>query len=248
MSKIVALIRRELAVYFVSPVAYIVLTVYLFVCGGYFWIEVNNAAGFNPQGSRSPFSFAGTFQMISHLALLITPLVTMRLIAEEKNRGTIESLMTAPVGDLQVVVSKFAGALLFFVFLLLPTLAYVGIMRYHEATVDWGATLTGYLGLLLFLALLVSLGLFISSLCDSQMVAAVVTLVVMVMLLGAGVGMMVVKAGSFWWLLLTYVNLPQRTASFSVGVIDTRDLVFFVSGTLFFIFGTTLVLESRRWR
>lgn len=248
MSKILALVRRELTVYFLSPMAYIVLTVYLFVCGGFFWVEVNSAAGLTPQGGRAPLSFAGTFQWISHLALLIAPLVTMRLIAEEKNRGTIESLMTAPVGDAQVAISKFAGALLFFAFLLLPTLAYVGIMRHYDAMVDWGATLTGYLGLLLFIGLLVSIGLFISSLCSSQMVAAVVTLVVMVIMLAVGMVMMMVEPGSFWWVMLTYVNLPQRTASFSVGVIDTRDLVFFLSGTVFFLFGTTLVLESRRWR
>lgn len=242
MIKIVALVRRELSVYFISPVAYIVLTGYLVACGWFFTAGVISAVE-----QKISLVFAGTFEVISYLAIMITPVVTMRLIAEEKNSGTIESLMTAPVSDVQVVISKFIGALTFFTFLLLPTLAYVAIVR-HYAAVDWGATLTGYAGLMLFLAFLVSIGLFISSIAGSQMVAAVVTLILMVGLLMVSIYQSTVDPGSPLWIALTYLDVAQRNAGFARGILDTRDLIFFGFGTAFFLFGSTLVLESRRWR
>jgi ABC-2 type transport system permease protein len=246
VSKTLALIRHELAAYFVTPAAYVVLTVYLVLCGVKFSADVAQAGGLTGEG-HMPLSFAGTFQFISQLAFLITPLVTMRLIAEEKSRGTLEALMTTPVSDLQVVLSKFAGALIFFSFLLMPTLAYVAIVRAY-APLDWTATLTGYAGLLLFLAYLTGIGLFISSLCNSQMVAAVVTLVLMMGLLLVSLFAPGLKPDTWGWALLSALNLAARSGNFALGVVDTRDLVFFGSGILYFLFGTSLVMESRRWR
>jgi ABC-2 type transport system permease protein len=241
-----ALVWKELGVYFVSPMAYIVLTVYLLLSGFFFSNEVFMAAAIGG-GTPHPLEFAATFQFISQLAILITPFVTMRLLAEERSRGTIELLMTAPVSDFQVVASKFLGAQLFFSFLLVPTLIYVAIVRGYTP-VDWGATLTGYLGLLLFIALLVSMGLFISALTSSQLVAAVVTMVLMFCLFLISIFQRLTPPGSALWVTVRILNVAQRSSSFALGIVDTRDLVFFLGGTAFFLFATTLTMESRRWR
>lgn len=248
MSKVAALVRRELGVYFVSPMAYIVLTVYLLLCGVWFSGQVSAAAGIGSGGSgKFPLTFEGTFQFVTLLALLITPLVTMRLIAEERSRGTIELLMTSPVSEFQVVLAKFVGAVLFFSFLLVPTLVYVWIVHRY-GSVDWGATMTGYLGLLLFISFLVSIGLFISSLTSSQMVAAVLTIVLMFALFLVSMMQGMVSRDSWLWIVLAYVNVSARAGSFAMGVIDTRDVVFLGAGTIYFLFASTLTMESRRWR
>ena len=105
MTKVLALVRRELSVYFISPMAYIVLTFYLLMCGVYFWNELNAAAGFGKPPQRAILTFASTFQFISHLAIAITPLVTMRLIAEEKATGTLEEANVLPGKNLYLIAT-----------------------------------------------------------------------------------------------------------------------------------------------
>lgn len=245
MSKIVALTRRELGVYFVSPMAYIILTATLFITGYAF---VGNTI--QQVLRHAPADFEGTFNVISSVMTFITPLVTMRLIAEEKNRGTLETVMTAPVSELQFILSKFCAAMCFFLFLLAPTIVYVFVVyKVSEGgAVDFGAVTMGYVGLILFLAALVSIGMFISSLTSSEVTAGVVTLIVMVLMFMMGNLIAELKDWPRIQKVVAYLWAGGHMENFSRGLLDTRDLVYFASIVTFFLGGTAVVVGSRRWR
>lgn len=241
MVKLYALVRRELSVYFVSPLAYVILTMMLLVTGFWFYFVLE---GMNK--GRVAFTFEPTLNLLVWIVILICPFVTARLIAEEKNRGTLETMMTAPISDLQVVLSKYFAAMTFIGYLLLPTLFFVFLVRGY-ADVDWGAVLTGYLGVFLAAGWIVSIGLFISALCNSQMTAGILTLLLAMGLLILNLvrGMIDVE-----WLqeFMVKINLVNYMSDFMLGILDTRQLVLGLSITAFFLFQTMIVVGSRRWR
>lgn len=240
MGKMLALVRRELGVYFVSPMAYVILTALLLVTGVWFYFNVKV---FND--ARVPFSFAPTLQLLVWLILFICPWVTSRLIAEEKNRGTIETLMTAPVTDLHVVISKYVAAMLFVTYLLLPSIFFVFlVMRY--ADIDWGAVATGYFGVLCAAAWIMSVGLLISSLCSSQVTAGILSLLVALALLLVNFVPQGLPDGTLRSVLQA-VNLVDYLADFQKGVVDTRQLALSGSMVVFFLFLSYLAVGSRRW-
>lgn len=242
MSTFLALVRRELGVYFVSPMAYIILTALLFISGFVF----TGSVVFCVAGSR-PFDYTETVRWTALLNVLVSPLVTMRLIAEEKSRGTIEIVMTSPVTEAQFVLAKFVSALAFLVYLLLPTVGYLAIIsQYGE--VDAGAAACGYAGVVLMGGLVYSVGLFISSLCTNQITAGVLTFVVALMLFMASMVGGALSRETGWGELVEFVDLNANAFDFFRGVVDLGRLAFFVGGTAFFLFLTTRVVESRRWR
>ena len=246
MSTTFALFRRELGVYFVSPMAYIILTCLMIIFGIFFWNGTSIAARMN-----APFVFSESLVSISGLMVFIAPIVTMRLIAEEKNRGTIETLMTAPVTELQVVLAKYAAALAFLLFLLLPTLAHA-ILVSKYGTIDVPEAFSGYLGLFLTTAALFSIGLFVSSVCSSQVTAGVVTFVVIfILLLTAMIAPQIpthTALGSAAHDVVELLNPYRNMTDFTRGIIDTRPLVYFITLIVFFLFLSVRALESRRWR
>lgn len=242
MSTLVALTRRELGVYFVSPMAYIILTVLLFLSGVAF------AASFEGQvQSRTPIDYMPTLMWIAWVLVLTSPLVTMRLLAEEKKSGTLEIVLTAPVTELQFVLAKFASAVLFMVYLLLPTAGYVVIVsRYGE--VDLGAIAGGYLGVLLVVGFVYAIGLFISSLCSNQITSGIIAfMVALILFLGSILGGVVSRAPA-WRETVDVLNLNANLLDFFKGVLDLGRVVFLAGGALFFLFLTVRVVESRRWR
>lgn len=242
MGNLVALARRELGVYFVSPMAYVILTVLLLVSGWWFYSDVESYAQ-----NRIPISYTNTLFIIVWLVILVCPLITMRLIAEEKNRGTIELLMTSPVTELQVVLAKYLAAILFLGYLLLPTVGYaILVSRYGD--VDWGAVGTGYFGVMLAGACIFAVGIFISSLCNSQVTAGIITLMVAFGLVLMGVFASRVPDGTFWKELYMQFYLIGNIQDLLQGVADSRPLIYCGSLITFFIFLTVRVLESRRWR
>lgn len=242
MRNLVALARRELGVYFVSPMAYVILTGLLFVTGLNFYYEVKAFAD-----NRIPISYLGTLSVIVVLVILVCPLVTMRLIAEEKNRGTIELLMTSPVTETQVVLAKYLSALCFLAYLLLPTVGYaILVSRYGD--VDWGAVMTGYAGVMLAGGCIFAIGIFISSLCGSQVTAGIVTLLVSIGLLFIGSYAPRLPEGTFWKDLYNQLYLIGNIQDLLQGVADSRPLLYCASLITFFLFLTVRVLESRRWR
>lgn len=242
MRNLAALLRRELGVYFVSPLAYIILTAILFLAGVGFIGSVQAAVQ-----TQSPGDYLGTLSWIDFVVVLSSSLITMRLIAEEKSRGTLEILLTAPVTEAQVVLAKFGAALILLGYFLLPTVGFAIILARY-GSVDFGQVFCGYLGVMLLGASLYSIGLFISCLCTSQITAGVITFTLAILLVIANIILGSQQVSSIWLRLLDYVSLTSNFGDFMKGVVDTGRLVYLLSLTAFFLFLTTRVLETRRWR
>lgn len=242
MRNFLALTRRELGVYFVSPMAYIILTALLVISGQIF---VDSMAGF--AAAQMPVDYRPTLQWLVVVVVLTSALVTMRLIAEEKNKGTLEIILTAPISDASFVLAKFAAAMVLLAYLLVLTVGYIVIIARY-GPVDVGAVVCGYLGVMLVGGVLYSIGLFISSLCSSQITAGVLTFSVAVLLIMANVISSRLAEQSVWRPLLAYVDLSINFADFLKGVVDRTRLVYLLSVIFFFLFLTTRVVESRRWR
>ncbi len=242
MRVFIALTRRELGTYFVSPVAYIVLTAILLITGAVFSNLVERMVE-----AAVPFDYGGTLAVILWILVITSPLVTMRTIAEEKGKGTIEAALTAPVTEAQWVLAKYAAAMALLLFLLFPTLGFALLVsRYGQ--VDVGAVACGYLGVVLVCGLAYSIGLFVSSLCSNQITAGIITFLVAFLLLVTSVLAGQVGPSSPWWRFLEYVDLSATYGDFVRGVIDVRRLTYLLSGTIFFLFLSVRVVESRRWR
>ncbi len=242
MRTFLALTRRELGVYFVSPMAYIILTGLLLLSGWVFFLSMGNAAA-----NQLPADFSPTLSWLAYIVVLSSPLVTMRLIAEEKNKGTLEIILTAPISDAAFVLAKFAAAMVLLAYLLVLTLGYLVIISRY-GLVDYGAVACGYFGVFLSGALVYSIGLFVSSLCGSQITAGVITFVVAVFLAMAGLLGSTLAEGSFWRDALGYLDITSNFGDFLRGVVDRARLVYISSMITFFLFLTTRVVESRRWR
>lgn len=242
MSRFAALVRRELGVYFVSPLAYIILTALLFVSG---WAFVGSVGA--SVEHRVPGDYQATLFFLEIIVTLSSAMITMRLIAEEKSKGTIEILLTAPVTEAQVVLAKFMATLALLAFLLLPTSGFAFILARY-GSVDFGQVLCGYFGVMMLGAAIYSIGLFISSLCTSQITAGIITFTVVILLLIANIATLFLPATSFWRQLLDYVNLSVNFGDFIKGIVDTSRLVYLTSIAGFFLFLTTRILETRRWR
>ena len=198
-----------------------------------------------PAGPPLNVFFGGT--IFFWLVLLFAgPVLTMRLISEELKSGSIEVLMTAPVTEGQVVAGKYLAALTFYLFLWLPTLAYVGIVAYFE-NVDWGPVAAGYLGILGIGALFLAVGTFASAMSKNQIVAAIVAFALLVVLFSFGLleNLFDNEAAKK---VFGYLNLWDHMDEFARGIVDSRHLVYYVSATLFFLFLTSRALEDRKWR
>src|SRR5262245_36154379 len=192
MRRLLAIYKREMAGYFVSPIAYFVVGFFLLVSGVFFYFgilvpildQASNPQRFGPQGidvtGRVISEFIG---LAGTLTLFLAPFLTMGVFAEERRRGTMELLMTSPITELQIVVAKFFAALTLFIAMITPTLvfhAYVAI--YSDPGPSWRVMWVGYLGLVLLGAVLVALGCFISSITESQIIAGVATFALFLLL------------------------------------------------------------------
>jgi ABC-2 type transport system permease protein len=179
------------------------------------------------------------------ILMFLTPLITMRLVAEERRQNTFELLLTAPVRDFEVILGKFLGALGFMAFLLALTLPYPALL-FKYGKPEMGPILSGYLGLLLLGCALISIGLFFSSLTDSQMVAAALSFmaVIVIWLIKWGAQ----SATGVWSRLLGFLSFYDRFDEFSRGLIESSGVIYLLSFTAFFIYLSIRSLESRSWR
>jgi ABC-2 type transport system permease protein len=250
MSTYRTLIRRELGSYFVSWTGYVVLAAVLFLLGLCF---VNLIQAVNAEATDQPVIelFYNTYYFWLIL-MVAAPVVTMRTFALEKFTGTFETLMTAPVSDLVVVLAKFSAALVFYMLLWLPLVGMVAVVRYlgHDPTVlDWGTLGGAFLGIFLLGALFMALGCFASSLTRSLIIAAMISFA-----LGLSLFLLSFLAFSYsgqpGWAskVFVHVSLIEHMRDFSRGIVDTRQVVFYVSLTWVFLFLTLKVVQSRRWR
>jgi ABC-2 type transport system permease protein len=249
-----SLLRREFSAYFLSPIAYVVLAVFLAVTGHLFYLTLVQLTAAGPKGVEYPMQLMLGDEKFWLVYLFIPPLLTMRLFAEERSTGTLEMLMTAPLHDWQVVLSKYLACFLFYVVLWLPTLAYLPVLlnwdwHTREIHIDSWPVVASYLGLALAGAMFLALGLFVSSLVRSQMVAALLALFLSLGFIVVGIWRPEMDTGSLLYRVLFFFSVPLHFArDFSRGIIDTRHLVLYVSVALFCLFLTVRSLESRRWR
>jgi len=246
MKGLVSVMGRELRAFFFSPLAYIVAALLLLVNGLVFWLIVSYLNDPRAQFGAPLELFFGQTIYFWLVLVFVAPVLTMRLLSEERRSGTIEVLMTAPVTAGQVVVGKYLAALLFYCFLWLPTVAYPLLLAYFEE-VDWGPILAGYLGVLGIGAVFLAVGLLASSLTKSQLVAAILTFAMLIPLFTFGLLENLFNDESVRQ-MLSYLNLWQHMEEFGKGIVDTRRLVYYVSATVLFVFLSARALESRKWR
>ena len=250
MRKFYTLFLREVRSYFYSPVAYIVLIFFLLVSGVDFYFQVSFMNQRPMQYSVQEAFFNSVFFWFAFV--LIFPLITMRLFAEEFKLGTIEPLMTAPVRDWQVVLAKFFGALFFYLVLWVPTLLYFWIFQEitgQSAGNSTGAYLGSYLMLLLLGMFYISVGCFASVLTKNQIIAAIISFCAITLLFFLGlVQFVLLEVSSTTRELLGYFSAIEHMGTFSRGIIDTRPIVLYLSMTVLMLALTYQAFQSRKWR
>lgn len=230
--------RKELVVYFKSPMAYVVAAVFLALMGVFFIDSI--------EGAFAEAAIRGLLvNAVFFLMPLMPPILTMRLFAEEQKLGTLELLLTAPVRDYEVVLAKFLASFVILVSILLFTLFYLAILFYYSNP-DPGPVFSGYLGFILYGAAALAIGLLASSLTSNQIVAATVGfgIVFLFTILDRISGVLEGPVST----ALGQMSLPAHFESFARGVIDTSDVVYFIVLTAVFLFLTVRAVESRRWR
>lgn len=246
MKKVLVLAHRELAAYFVSPMAYVIGALFLFVCGLKFAAFPGSSADWFIMVPGRGVSLIPLFEMMATAMIVAGPMLTMRLISEEVRSGTIETLMTVAVTDTQVILGKFLGVLGFYAALLAGTLPLVVVMAMFSRP-DWAVAVMGYIGMLLLGGAFLSVGLFASTLTRHQLLSAVVAFAILAVF-GFLMQMLVPVAPEPLNEFATQLNVMNYFREFSHGRPDLRALMFFLSATALFLFLSVKTLESRRWR
>lgn len=239
MRNVWLLARRELGGYLKSPMGYVVAAIVLFVDGLLFnYYALGGVPKYSEEVLQLFFAFATFMTMVSGV------LLAMRLVAEERQVGTLTLLLTSPIREHEIVLGKFLSAMIFFTGMTLLSI-YMPLLIFVNGKVSTGHIFAGYLGLILLGGASLSVGLFASALARTQIVAAVTGGALMVALylchLGASVAEPPLRD------LMAYLS-PQRHLQWQTGVLHTRDVIYYVSTTYLFLFFTTHVLQARRWR
>jgi ABC-2 type transport system permease protein len=246
--------RKELGSYFVSPIAYLLLTMFAVIFGFFFW----NALGYfvlmgvesQMRGQAFPMNLneeviRPLLSNVSVIGLFFIPMITMRLFAEEKRTGTIELLATSPIRDLEIIVGKWLAAVILYACLLLFTAVnFAFLFRYGNP--DWKPLAIGYLGLLLQAGGLLAIGTFISTLTKNQIIAGAATfgvcLILWVLEWVSG------YETAAWARVLAYMSVITHFESFAKGVLNTKDVIFYLTVIFVGLFFTSRSMESLRWR
>ncbi|UCD16272.1 MAG: ABC transporter permease subunit [Candidatus Zixiibacteriota bacterium] len=236
MRQIAVLARKEIRSYFDSPVAYVVITLFLLIAG---WQYSTGLFLSNTPDLR------GLFGIVRFILLFFIPAVSMRLLSEEKRLGTIELLMTLPIKDWQLVLGKFISAyLLIFITLLLTLIHYITISLLGEP--DFGATLGGYIGLFFIVGVYLSIGIFTSALTQNQIVAFILSFVIIFAFYI--IDKIIFLFPGFIANILEYLSIDYHFNNIARGVVDSRDVIYYLSMMFFFLFLTVQTLESRKWK
>ena len=251
-----AIMGKELRIFFASPIAYVVTAVFILITGYLFYnivlfastqsTQIMRAQGALPQINLNDLVFRPTFHNMSVILMLTLPLITMRLIAEEKKIKTIELLMTSPVPLLAIVLGKYLAVMMVFTFMLALT-GYMPLLMWVYGSIQWMPILTGYLGIWLLGGVFIAVGLTASSLTENQIIAG---------FLGFGAVLLLWLIG---WLaqsasdsplgpIVSYLSIGEHVENFIKGMIDTQDLVYLLSIIILGLFVTHRILESQRWK
>jgi gliding motility-associated transport system permease protein len=252
--KVWAIYKRELRQYFTSPVAYVILAIFLFITGLFFYAIFSGFAQASMQIAMNPGMgrdlnvmdsvLRPLFDNMRVILLLLMPLVTMRLFAEERRSGTIELLLTYPVRDGAVLVGKYLAAMTLYAAMIGGMLAYPAMLAYF-ARVEWAPLLTGYVGLVLMGAMFAAVGLFASSLTENQIVAAIVTFGILLSLWI--IGWLAAFVSGPVGVVLTHLSMLEHNDTFAKGVLDTKDVIYYLDFTVLALFLALRSLETRRW-
>ncbi len=244
MSPTLTIAKRELRANFDSAALYVVVCICLPVLAAFFFYY---EGGFW-QANRASFERLFLFSARG-LSAVVVPVVTMRLVAEERRSGTLEMLITLPVKDYQVILGKFLSAWAVALVLIASTLLFPILMfkaPWHLGSLDWGPVMTGYLGLVLLSAAGVSVGLLISSITESQIVAVLVTGILLVLLHVSGMFLDKIENPTVKQ-VFAFMSFDSRMAPFARGLITTRDVLYFVSIAGLALMTSFSVLERRKW-
>jgi ABC-2 type transport system permease protein len=226
---------KELRSFFNSPVAYIVIVVYLTILG---WFFVSNLFLNNMSTLRT------VFEMTPFLLLFFAPAMTMRSISEEKKSGTLELLFTKPIKEYEIVTGKFLAAWALYFFTLMPTLLYY-VSVASIGSLDTGAVIGGYLGLMLVGAVFLAISIFGSALTENQVVAFIVSLFIVFALFM--LDKILFYLPTTLAVILEYVSIDYHFSNIARGVIDSRDIIYYISVIGFSLYLATSVLQRRRW-
>src|SRR5271165_3064380 len=254
MKNIWIICRKELHSYFVSPVAYILLVMFAVIFGFFFWNSVgyfvNMAMEATMEGEQFPMNVneqvvRPLLSNINVIGLFFIPLITMRLFAEEKRSGTIELLTTSPITDVEMIVGKWLSAVIMYGLMLLTTVLDI-LFLFRYGNPDWKPLAIGYLGLLLQAGGLIAIGTFISTLTKNQIIAGAATFGVCLLL------WVLEWASGYetatWAVVLRYMSVVWHFESFSRGVLDIKDAIFYLTVIFLGLFFTARSMESLRWR
>jgi ABC-2 type transport system permease protein len=249
---IIAIADKELRSYFASPIAYIIIGFFALPFGVFFYLYLEAFMRQSMQQAQFGGSMNVNQQVIRYvlqnasvIILFVMPMITMRTYAEEKRSGTIELLLTSPVTDFQIIVGKFLGALGLYIAMLLVTMLYIAIL-FVFGNPEWRPLIAAYTGLLLMGGAFLSLGLFISSTTDNQIVAGIITFVVFLLLWI--VGWFADTAGPTVGPITSYLSITEHFDDFSKGIIDTKHVLYYASLITFGLFLTAKSVDSERWR
>jgi len=251
MQPFLTLTRRELGSHFLSLTGYVIIATVLLLLGFSLNDIVTKLNGDPLEGPITEVLYSTMYFWL--ILVLTTPVITMRTFALEKFTGTYETLMTTPVGDMTVVLSKFFGSLIFYLIAWLPLTAYLLILqRYvdHAASsIDVPALVTTYLGLVLIGALFISMGCFASALTRSQLIAAVMSFaLVLILFLLSLRSLVAIEARGWEAEFFSYISMTEHMQEFARGVLQISSVTFYITLTSFFLFLTWKVVESRRWK
>ena len=254
MRNVLIIFRKELHSYFVSPIAYLLLTMFAVIFGFFFWNVLGLFAirGMEAQmmGQAFPMNLnemviRPLLSNVSVIGLFFIPMITMRLFAEEKRSGTIELLTTSPIRDIEVILGKWLAALaLYSCMLLFTALNFAFIFKYGNP--DWKPLVIGYLGLLLQAGALLAIGTFLSTLTRNQIIAGALTFGVCLLL-----WVLEWVSGyetATWAQVLSYMSVITHFESFAKGVLDSKDAIFYLTLIFLGLFFTARSMESLRWR
>jgi ABC-2 type transport system permease protein len=234
-AKIIA--SKEIKGYFISPAAYIVLVIFLLLSGWFFA---------SPLFLANSSDLSNLFGIIPIIYIFFIPAVTMNLISREKNTGTLETLATFPIDETQIIMGKFWASLSLVGIGLLFTLIHLITIVLLGTNIDYGAIFCGYLGLVLLGALYSSIGLFSSTITNNPIVAFIISFFIVFFLFIIQYSLFFIPpfmAGFF-----QYISTGYHFESISRGVIDTRNLIYFISGTALFLKLSIMIMESRKWK
>ncbi|MEA1997180.1 MAG: ABC transporter permease subunit [Gemmatimonadota bacterium] len=259
MRNVLTIFWREYKSYFVSPIAYVVIGVFIFLIANRFIYKFNDfvqvtfmaiSDAVQRQGTMPKFSINDTviryvFQHIRTISLFLLPMITMRLFAEERKTGTLELLLTSPLTIIQLVMGKFLAGFVLFLTMVAPTTA-LHYFLFKYGNPDLGPILTSYLGIVLYGAAIISVGILISSITENQIIAGALTFGAFLFLWI--MGRVSETSYTIWSKVANYLSVTSHYNNFAMGIIDSRDIIFYLSFTFIGLFLTYQSIASLRWR